>query len=222
MINISINPLTNFIDSTDAIKQQIIKDMRKVDGKRAFHYQTLKSVLPKYAKEGFSKEVLIEALDRLKGQEQDTDWKVRNVSNSILAIRTFISSEFPTYFSRIKCSFNKKVEVKAYIINGLLVRVSPDLIFRWEVDGKKYVGGLKFHIGKSKILPSSTGIMRAVLIYDFLRQEVAKEDEIVDFSYCFCYDVFYDNLYKSPTNSVFYLRKLKQACTEIKSLYMSA
>lgn len=215
MKHININSLTEYVDATQSGQDRIIKNILKVDTVKAFQYTTLKSVLPKYVQYDFDKQIIMDAIEKLQNREQKSDWQCRDVNNSILALRTFINSEFPKYFAKIKCSFNSKITTKEYYINKMLVRVSPDLIFRWEIDGKKYIGGVKFHIGKTKKLDSNIGIMRATLIYDFLKNEIAQNDEQVDNNYCFCYDVFFNQLFTSPQNIFFYMNRLKKACDEI-------
>jgi len=217
--HISINPLTNFVGATPAKKRSIIKEQKKVDMLKVFWYTTVKSTLPKYVKSGFDLTILEDSVQHLRGFDQSTNNKKSNVVNSIYAIESFIAMNFTTKLPSVHYHFYDKLEIKDYELNGLLVRVTPDVVFDWVENGVKNIGAIKFHLGKSKALEPMTGRLRSSLICDFLCKTIAKNDDFVNPQYCYCVDVFQGKAFSAPTIITPDLILLKESCREINTLW---
>lgn len=218
---ISINPLTNFVGATDSQKIRIIKEQKKVDTFKANWYQTVKAELPKYVKKGFDYSILENAIKHLRSFDQSTEKRKTNVTNSILAIETFVNMNFTKHLPNVDYHFYDKLERKYCQIYGFNVLVSPDVVFSWidEKDGKKNIGAIKFHFGKTKELDSLIGRLRSSLICYFLRKSVVQPNEFVNPKYCFCVDVFHCKTYSAPSIINPDILLLKDACEEINKLW---
>jgi hypothetical protein len=219
IVKIPFKPLTDFVGATDAKKRRIIKDQLKVDPFKIIWYKKVKSVLPKFFLEGLNKAVIIQAINDLQKSQPTSDQKQNDRLNSIIALRQFLELQFPSKFSNIKCSFFRKNYPVEYIINNVIVRVSPDVIVRWTENGQKYIGGIKFHITKGQELLESQGNLKASLLCDFIEKQVATDDEIVNHEYCLCADVIHGRIFSAPLNTEGDMQKLREACLEITKLW---
>ena len=219
MKTISLHPLTEFVDATPAKKRRIVKEQKKANIFTAPLYRTVKAVIPKFFYKEFDISVITDAIDRLQKSDQSTDWKKNNVANSILALRHFIDMQFPKEFAKIHCKFLPKLECKECSLGDIIVRVAPDVVFRWTIGGKKYIGGIRFHIGKSKPLNYKTARLRASMLSYFLANYIAEHDEIVNNQYCFCVDVIHENIVSAPVDISKDMQTLQNACDEIATLW---
>jgi len=213
---ISISPLVEFAFASERKKASIIKAQKYPSSFIVGRYSSARSAFSKYFKNGFDKEVLIQAIERLQNKTEGTDWAKNNRSNSILALGHFFKLEFP--FQNLKCTFVKP-DHKAYELEGVNVIVSPDLIIQWELNGITSVGAIKFNI-KKQCLTLQKGGLTATLIFDYLKK-VASPDWQIDKSYCFCLDVMSERLY-SPTRIEENIMAAKEACIEVKKLWTQA
>ncbi len=216
---ISINSLTEFVGASDLKKRRIIKDQKKVDMLKVIWYKTVKSALPKYVKSGFDITILEEAIRYLRGFDQSTNNRKSNVINSITAIESFVEMNFTKNLPNVNYHFYDKLEKKDYELNGVLVRVTPDVVFDWIEDGNRNIGAIKFHFGKSKELDVLTGRLRSSLVCDFLRKSIASKNDIVSPQYCFCVDVFHAKIFRAPNVISFDIELLKKSCKEINVLW---
>lgn len=219
---ISLHPLTEFVYATSSRKRRIIREQKSANLFTAPLYRTVKTVLPKFFLQGFDKSLLTDAIERLQKGDQSTSWRKNNIENSILALRHFIDMNFPKEFKKIKCQFITKLACKECYLNGVIVRVAPDVIFRWTADGQQFIGGIRFHIGKTKALPNNMARLRASMLSHYLREVVAEDDEIVSNDYCFCVDIIHDNIVTAPKDTSWDISILSKACEEIVELWDAA
>ncbi len=216
---ISIVPLTNFIGASEAKKKTIIKEQKKANLFKAPLYRTAKATLPKFFYNGYDQSLIVDTITRLQGSDLSTDWRKNNVETSISALRHFMRMQFPSSISNLKCSFIPKISNKECDINGVTVRVAPDVVFKWSENGRKRIGGIKFHIGKTIPLDSQIGRLRSSLLSHYLQNTLAEKDEEVDNKFCFCIDVIYEQIFTAPYNITNDIVILNNACSEIKTLW---
>ena len=167
---------------------------------------------------GQSFDEILDGIMRLQNKNPSSDFQRSNTKNSIEALRKFLELQFPDNFRNIKCSF-LNVEEKNFYINGVQVRVAPDIVLRIQKNGQNVIGGIKFHISKSSKFTYESAKCAATELKLFLQETVAKDDEVVDPSYCLSVDVFGERVVQAPDNHDRYLKLLESACDEFKKLF---
>lgn len=217
---VSINPLIEFMSASDRRKLRIVKDQKFPSTIRVAPYSIARYAIRNFVKEDFDYHRLIAAIEKLQKRDQSTQWRKQDTSNSINALRHFMDMNFPTQLSRIKCTFAKYV-IKDCYIDDVLITISPDLIMRWEIDGVKYIGAVKFRLSQKR-LDFSGGHNAATLISHYLKTTVAQEDEIVDLSHCLYVDIFSENIYRAMGDLTHPIEEIRKACKEYSKLWMVA
>lgn len=216
---ISINPLCEFLSASERRKQTIIKNVKKPKTMMIAPYPTARSRIVRFFKNNFKEEEIISGIDHLQYKKGcDTPFKIRDRENSIEALRKFLRIQFPQDFQKIKCTFSKE-RSKEIDFNDIIIRVSPDIIIRWEEDGQKFIGGIKFHISKGNIFDYQTSSFAAGLVQLFLEEKIATEDEIVVGSHCLSIDIFGERTCSAPLNKEEFIKKLTATCKEISVLW---
>lgn len=218
LYKISINPLCDFVTGSARKKASIIRSQKNPSKFMVARYKTAKTRMSRFVKNGFTYQDILSGIADLQTKQCTTDFQKNDRKASIEALRLFLELQFPTNFKKLKCSFStdKRKDVE---FNNVSITVSPDLILRWEEDGQKYIGGIKFHISKSNIFDYEKASFAAGLIHLYLKESIACNDEIVVDDYCLCVDVFGSKICSTPKNKKDFNSKLYKACDEIKSLW---
>ena len=214
---VSINPLIAFVEATERRKSSIVKEQKKPSIIKVAPYATARTAMKRYLKDGFDEECIYNAIDNLQSQQPNSKWALNNAVNSIEALRHFIEMNFPQRVGKIHCSFSKAAK-KECMLEGVVITVAPDLILRWEDNGKRYIGAIKFRISKNE-LSFSAGRHAASLISYYLRQTIAESDEIVDNSHCLFVDVMDDVIYPAPMDITHSLDVISNACYEYSTIW---
>ncbi|HAH55483.1 MAG TPA: hypothetical protein DCM02_09465 [Flavobacterium sp.] len=213
--------MAEFINATPARKLRIIKEQKFPSKFIVSRYRIARNNMVSSIRNQFSETDIISGLERLNGIKPKSDFQTNDVKNSIEALRAFLKLQFPNDFKTIKCEFSKP-EAKGFILEGVNIIVSPDIILRGNKNGKPFVGGIKFHISKSKKINEATGKYVAHGIKLFLKKTELKSDEIILPEYCLCVDVFGERVIQSPKKDDEFTIGLSEACEEIKRLWPTA
>lgn len=217
---VSINSLIEFISASDRRKRSIVKQQKHPSTIQVAPYATTRAALRKFIKDDYDLELIVEAIEKLQHRDQSTQWRRQDTKNSIDALRHFMIMNFPSRVSKIKCSFAKSF-IKDCYIDDVLITISPDLIMRWEIDGVKYIGAVKFRLSQKR-LDFSGGHNAATLISHYLKTTVAQEDEIVDLSHCLYVDIFSENIYRAMGDLTHPIEEIRKACKEYSKLWRAA
>ena len=217
---VSINPLIEFMSASDRRKRSIVKQQKNPSTIQVAPYATARAALRKFIKDDYDLELIVEAIEKLQHRDQSTQWRRQDTKNSIDALRHFMIMNFPSRVSKIKCSFAKSF-IKDCYIDDVLITISPDLIMRWEIDGVKYIGAVKFRLSQKR-LDFSGGHNAATLISHYLKTTVAQEDEIVDLSHCLYVDIFSENIYRAMGDLTHPIEEIRKACKEYSKLWRAA
>ena len=217
---VSIIPLVAFVEATEARKKSIVKDQKKPHTFKVAPYATARAVIKKYVQNEFDMECIISGIDRLHHRRTDSVWARRDAHNSILALHRFIDSNFPVHLGKVRCSFSK-ANIKDFYFYGVSITVAPDLVMRWEENGKRYVGAVKFRISKEPYSNYSGTLAASSLAY-YVRHSVAEPGEIVDNAHCLFCDVMASTIFSSPENIEPYMQAVKTACLEYVKLWDAA
>ena len=218
---ISINSLVEFSGSTDCRKRTIVKNQKNPPTFMVAYYRTARAAITKYVKEGFDYEHIVNAIQKLQARKVNplsSDWSKADAENSIIALRRFVNLNFPKTVGKIHCSFSKETGGDC-LFEGVVIRIAPDLIMHWEVNGVKYVGAVKFRISQTRWDHLSAGANAASLIAYYLKKYIATEDEVVDPAHCLFVDVMEDQIFQAPKDGTLVLSKLSDVCAEYVELW---
>lgn len=218
---ISINPLCDFVVGSTRKKASIIRSQKQPSTFMVARYRTAKTRMSKFFKNGFSYQDIISGINDLQAKHCVTEFQKSDRRTSIEALRLFLELQFPNKFKELKCSFSTDKR-KELDFSGVSIIVAPDLILRWEENGQKYIGGIKFHISKSNIFDYNKASFAAGLINLYLKDVVAAPDEMVVDDFCLCVDVFGTRICSTPQNKNTFIETLENACREIKNLWEAA
>lgn len=218
---ISINPLCDFIAGSQRKKASIVRSQKNPSKFMVARYRTAKTRMTRFLKNGFSYQDILSGITDLQAKHCETDFQKNDRKASIDALRLFLELQFPKDFKKLKCSFStdKRKEIE---VNDVAIIVAPDLILRWEENGQKYIGGIKFHISKSNVFDYGKASFAAGLINLYLQNVIANDDEIVVPDHCLCVDVFGTRICSTPQDEKAFLDVLNSACLEIKKLWNAA
>lgn len=215
---ISINPLVEYIGASERRRRSIIKQQKYPSDFITARYRTARAAFAKYFQNGFDTQVLISAIERLQSKTQTSDWTRNDTRNSIRALRNFLELQFP--FKNLKCRFGKPA-TKAYLINGVAVKVAPDLLLEWELNGQRFMGAIKFYI-KQKALTYEQGHINTSLLADFLRNTVTTKGVLISKQHCLCIDVMGQRIFSAPANIKDDMSLISDACDEIRRAWLAA
>ncbi len=216
---VSINSLMDFINASDCKKASIVRAQQKPRTIVVAPYCTARAAIKKSVQEN-DMSCIMGAISRLQQRVCDSQWKRNDTANSIMVLRKFISSTFPQRLGKISCSFHKPA-IKECYIDGVAITVAPDLIMRWQYEGKNYIGAVKFRISKSQF-DYLTGSCAASLVQYYLRNAVAREGEIVDNSFCMFFDIISDRIFTAPFDDTTAMNTLHSTCSEYRQLWEAA
>lgn len=217
-VEISVNPLAEYVTATIGRKRTIIKQQKNPPAFIIVRYATAKARMKRFFKNGFSNNEIINGIQFLQGKITLTDFQKNDRQNSIEALRMFLQLQFPDDFKNLKCSF-LSIKKKDFLMEEVRVKVAPDVVLKGEKNGIPFIGGIKFHISKGQTFDKDSSLCAATAVKLFLINEVANNGEVVDPNYCLSIDVFGDRITKAPKNHIEVEKKLMDACNEIKSLW---
>lgn len=213
-----MNPLCDFVTGSTRKKASIIRSQKKPVTFLVARYKTAKARMSQFIKNGFAYQDILSGINDLQAKHCITDFQKSDRKTSIEALRLFLELQFPDKFKKLKCSFSTDKRKELYF-NGVSITIAPDLILRWEENGKKYIGGIKFHISKSNIFDYNKASFAAGLINLYLKDVIASPEETVVDDFCLCVDVFGTRICSTPKNKSTFIKTLDDACGEIKSLW---
>jgi len=214
-IHISLNPLAEYVFASDSRRETIIRQQKKPQKIMIIPYSTARARMRKFFKDGFSYEAIISGIEYLQGKKPEKDFWKNDRKNSIEALRTFITLQFPS-FKNLKCSFTTKNN-KFIFIDDVEIRIAPDLIIRGIKEGQPFIGGIKFHISKGQQFDRDKALLAATALKLFLLKNEATEEEYVDPNFCLSVDVFGERIAPAPKNHIGYEEKIKEACRDLKN-----
>lgn len=218
-IEISINPLAEFLEATDSRKKRIIDEQADPDPVRIPYYQLARASIAKSILDNKNYQIhLEEAISKINQKVVEKKWQKSDKINSIKALELWGDMYLPDMI--VNNSLERiRTKVKFLPLYGVQIKISPTAIFRIEIEGKKYIGGFKIHISKGKPFNNKQSAFVAQLLNQFLSNFVAKEDEIVDSQLCICIDPFSGTMISASNKIKLDMKHLKNVCKEICDIW---
>jgi hypothetical protein len=208
-----------YVEASSARKKSIIRNQKKPKKFLFARYASAKSAIKNYfAKEEFDPVCVKAKINELAKKVCTTDFQNNDRKCQIEALESFLSTNLDDELKRF--TFERfKSDKKSIDINGLTIGISPDLIIRGEIDGKKVVGAIKLHFSKGGVFKRSSGRIAATGLYRFIQDIIIEEDEILLPQLCIVLDVFEQKTHQAPEKIDFYMKKFIETCNEIVDLW---
>jgi hypothetical protein len=219
-VDISINPLAEFIQASAQRKRSIVKQQLNPPKVKVARYSTARSQMRQSVMNGFSNQEIISGIVVLQNREPKTKFAQGDIKNSIEALRFFLNLSFPEMKDLISCHFYRS-DKKSFELSDVKIIVAPDLILKYSKNGKDYIGGIKFHISRNKTFSYDGAQVAAYGIMTLLSKEVALNGEIVDPKLCLSIDVFGQRVMNALSLQSDIQDRVEVACEEIKVILRS-
>lgn len=219
---ISINPFADYSKASDAKKKSIIKQQKNPSKFHIAWYQLPKARIKKSISKNGDLIPVNDGIAELKARNPVKKRQVLDRTVSIEALRRYTAMILPKLLYTQKLEIIKSVSTKSIIIDGVQILVSPDVIYRTTINGQSYLGAVKIHISKNNVFEMQQSRYISTLIFEYLKETVANEDDIVLKELCLSIDIFGQSIVPTPNNSLRLLKEVKEICSEIKYQWNAA
>lgn len=219
---ISINQLADFLTGTEAKRKRIIEQQKNPDQLRMAWYQLAKSRVRKVFQNNGDLQAVIDGISILKARKPEKKRQQNDKEVSIEALQRFVKMQIPSYLKNIKYEVVKPPKIKSIFVLGVEIIVSPDVIIKFDLDGKTYLGAIKIHISKSNAFDKQQQKVIAAALYKYLKTNVAKQNEVVLNDFCISLDIFGGGYAALPTNKQISLETLNDSCKEVLMFWNAA
>lgn len=219
---ISINQLADFSKATDAKKRRIIRQQKEPNKFMVAYYQLAKARMKKTIERHGDLEPILNGIDDLLLRKPIKTRQLNDKTVSLEAMRRFINLKLPDLLCDVPHEVIKKPKFKSIFLNGVEIIISPDVIIRVELDGKKYLGAVKIHISKNNVFDNLQSRYISTLLYKYLKEVIANDDEEVLDSLCLSIDVFGDSIISVPKNISHTVNDIEMICDEVKTVWNAA
>jgi hypothetical protein len=211
---ITLNQLATYSNGTAAKKRSILKRQMQPDKLLIPWYQKAKGSIKDFMRAPNDPRPLDKAIAELQRRIPRNNRQRIDHEVSIQALQIVRDLQLPDYL--IKANLRPiKATDSVLTIEGVDIRVSPDVIFRIEDQGKVIIGAVKIHISKSEPFDYEQAQIVAATLQKYLVMNVASDEEIVPHEYCLCIDVFSKRIVSAPHTSRTIMRKIKNLCREL-------
>jgi len=186
--SITLNQFAQFIDATESVQQRIVNGQKNPPEESFFWYQSTKAAIRKSIAINNEKPIY-ESIRRLKATVAIGKHKETNRILSITGLEKYLQISLPLYFRQ----FDKiiiKPKKKHLDYNGIRIKITPDVVFKGNFQGKNFIGAVKLNINKTKPFNKLRRRVVSSILYKYLQKHVAEGNEIVDPQLCLCIDVF--------------------------------
>jgi hypothetical protein len=213
---ISINQLADFGRGSESAKRTIVAQQIAPSALKIPKYQLAKARIRKFFQQKFDIAPIEQGIVELKQKKSDKKWKITDRNTSVEALQRFLKLNLPETLKKLNYEVIKSAKVDL-IMEGVTIKVAPDIILKGQLNGKSIIGAIKIHISKGKPFGLNEAQEVAIILYRSLKKNIPKtEGEIVP-EFCFCLDVFSDRLVSASGVSKRVLLKMKTLCKQIKT-----
>lgn len=216
---ISLNKLAEFPGASVAKKNAILKSFKINDvvaASKHNRYATAKSAILCFLSDPEHDYKIFETKsNQLRNKKADTKHKKDDIQNSLLAISKLerLAQDELRSILPFKVERGLPKEQKSLMINGILIRIGPDIII---MKNGIIIGAIKLCFAKSKPLTPLEGQIIAGLTQKHLHK-ISKTK--IEPRYCFALDVFALRKHVAPESFTYHNTLLKKAYTEINQLW---
>ncbi len=216
--HISVNQFAEFSKASQAGKNRIIKQQVEVNKFLIPWYQLAKGKIRRYFYDINDIQPILSGIEILKAKHVANKRQEKDRNVSIEALERVINLQVPKILKNIKYRVLKSDEKSLYV-EGVEIKISPEVIIEAEINGRVCYGGLKIHVCKGKPFDQTQSAYVAILLKKFIETHIASESDIVIPELCFCLDVFDDRLLPCPVEHNILMREIKSFCLELKKMW---
>lgn len=222
LIKISINPFADYSKASEARKKSIIRQQKSPDKFLVAWYQLPKARIRKSISLNGDLEPIEKGIQELMGRKPLKKRQILDRLVSLEALKRYTTINLPKVLKGSSLEVIKVVDTKSVFINGVEIVISPDVIFRTQINGRSHVGAVKIHISKNNIFDSKQSKYISSLLYKYLVESVAQEDDIVSKELCLSLDIFGVRVISTPNNTKKVFEEIEHLCDELKSIWSAA
>lgn len=216
--HISINQFAEFSKATFSGKARIIKQQIEPNKFLIPWYQMAKAKIRRYFHNTDDIQPILSGIEILKARTAENKRQEIDRRVSIEALERIINLQIPKILKNYKYTILKCDEKSVYV-EGVEIRISPEIIICAEINDRLYYGGLKIHVCKGKPFDQGQCSYVALLLKKYIERHVAKDQGLVRPELCFCLDVFSDRLLPCPSTDSVFMSEIKGFCLELKKLW---
>ena len=213
---ISVNQLAEFSASTAKAKIKILEQQIKPNKVLIPWYQGAKSTIRQYFKNVNDHNPLFKGIQKITEKVPQNKRQLSDKTTSIEALKKIIDLHIEKQFKGIKYEI-VALTVKDLVIRNVSVGMSPELIFKTKIKGKTSYGGIKIHISKNKPFDLDQCQKVSTMLMQYIKKNIAGNDEVVLPEFCFCLDVFSGRLVPATDKNRPIIKSIQDVCEEIKS-----
>lgn len=214
---ISLNQFADFTKATERGKMRIIKQQQNPNPFRIPWYQTTKAGIRRSIHRNGDITPILDALDKLNNKNPKNNRQLTDKNVSIEALHRYIKLKLPDIFRNYQYEIIKP-EIKCTFIAGVEIKIAPDAVVRFEINGKKYIGAIKIHISKNSPFDYMQSLKIATVLYKYL-SEIKDGDDIIEPKLCFSLDVFGERIVAAPVKIEEALLYVEKDCEEVKTIW---
>jgi len=218
---LSVNQIADFLKSTDSKKIRIIKQQKYPNIIRVGWYQMPRARFKKVIELNGDLKPLEDAANLLNSRILEKPRQVLNRTVSLEAMQRFSKIKLP-YLLKFPIEIIKKVESKTIEINGVQILVSPDVVFKINIDGEHYYGAVKIHISKNNIFDYKQSSCISSILFQYLKENFETENCRVNPELCLAIDVFGEKITSSPVDINDSMAQISLICEEVKYFWSAA
>jgi hypothetical protein len=215
---VSVNQLAEFDGASEASKKRIVSQQRKPDAFRIPWYQLPKARIKKCIAQNGDLSPIHEAIGILQARKPSSKRQANDRDVSIEALTRFVTIKLPSIIRKTEFEVIRP-KSRSVSVKDVDIIVAPEIVVRGTVNGKTVIGGVKIHISKNNPFDLKKSKAVATVVYKYLKDEVANEDDTVIPDLCFCLDVFDGRLVAAPDRVDSILRDIRAVCEEFKSVW---
>jgi len=141
-----------------------------------------------------------------------------DVLGSIQALEGFLKMPMPYPFNVVS-SKALKLNDKFIVKHGIRIKITPDLVFQANLEGKSVFGAIKLLIRKGDILDARQGKMGAYLVHEYMESQKEQFEGEVLPELCLYIDVFRQRVYMAHPISEAPKRHLRESCSEFTEIW---
>lgn len=219
-VQISINPLAEFLEATDKRKRRIILEQQNPGSVMSLYYKQAKASIKRAIFDNGRHEQIDIGIKRILEKAVKENWERHDRVNSVAALERWKKMPLPPAIVEHKL-IPVSTKAKFLPLFGVNIKIVPTAIFRFEYNGKKYLGAAQVHIAKSKPFTNAKSALVAQMLNMFLSNFVAEEDETVHPRLCICIDPFAGTIINASHKIKYDMKQLRTICQEICTIWDS-